>query len=95
MAKAEFIRARVDDTLKADTEALFSRLGLTMTEAITLFLRQCDMQQGLPFAVKIPNATTEAAMRECEEMLASGNYTAYSSAREMHEAILAEGDDDV
>ena len=95
MAKAEFIRARVDENLKANTEILFSRLGLTMTEAITLFLTQCEMQQGLPFAVKIPNAATEAAMRECEEMLASGSYTTYNSAREMHDAILAEGDTDV
>jgi hypothetical protein len=40
------------------------------------------------------NAETEAAIRECEEMLASGNFVTYGSAREMHEAILAEDDAD-
>ena len=54
MPKAEFVRARVDDTLKADTEVLFSRLGISMSDAITLFLTQCKLQQGLPFEVRIP-----------------------------------------
>jgi DNA-damage-inducible protein J len=54
MPKAEFIRARVDETLKANTELLFARLGLNMTDAITLFLTQCELRQGLPFDVKIP-----------------------------------------
>ena len=39
-----------------------------------------------------PNAETEEAMRECEEMLASGNYKRYSSTKEMFADIL-EGDD--
>jgi len=55
MVKAEFIRARVEETLKANTEVLFSRLGLTMTEAITIFLTQCELHQGLPFEVRIPS----------------------------------------
>ena len=55
MAKAEFIRARVDETLKISTEVIFTRLGLTMTEAITLFLTQCELHQGLPFEVRIPS----------------------------------------
>ena len=55
MPKTEFIRARVDEELKKKTEVLFTRLGLTMTEAITLFLIQCDMRNGLPFEVRIPS----------------------------------------
>ncbi|MCL2087178.1 MAG: hypothetical protein FWH05_06255 [Oscillospiraceae bacterium] len=43
--------------------------------------------------VKTPNAATEAAMRECDEMLANGNYTTYNNAKELHAAILAEDDD--
>ena len=55
MPKTEFIRARIDEELKEKTEILFTRLALTMTEAITLFLIQCDMQQGLPFEIRIPS----------------------------------------
>ena len=64
MPKTEFIRARVDEKLKAKTELLFSRLGLSMTEAITLFLTQCELRQGLPFEVKIPNEETRRALDE-------------------------------
>ena len=64
MAKSEFIRARVDESLKASTDALFSRLGLTMTDAITLFLKQCELRQGLPFEIRIPNVETQQALDE-------------------------------
>ena len=64
MAKTEFIRARVDETLKLNSERLFEKLGLTMTQAITLFLTQCEVHQGLPFEVKIPNTETKLALDE-------------------------------
>lgn len=63
-----------------------------------MFLRQSLLERGLPFELKLPrniNAETEAAIQECEEMLASGNFKTYGSAREMHEAIMAEDDSDV
>ena len=62
MAKTEFVRARVDEDLKKSIEQLFDRLGLTMTEAITLFFKQCELNNGLPFEVKIPNAVTLKAI---------------------------------
>ena len=68
MAKTAFIRARVDDSLKAETESIFTDLGLTMTQAITLFLRQCEINRGLPFEVRLPNKETVAAMKEAEEI---------------------------
>jgi DNA-damage-inducible protein J len=80
MAKSEFIRARVDEVLKMNTEVLFSRLGLTMTEAITLFLTQCELRQGLPFEVKIPNVETQKALDEAH---AGVNMTSYADSEEM------------
>ena len=64
MAKTEMIRARVEPGLKRQTEQVFSKLGLSATEAITLFYRQVTLHQGLPFAVKVPNAETVAALRQ-------------------------------
>ena len=64
MAKTEMIRARVEPELKRQTEQVFSKLGLSATEAITLFYRQVTLHQGLPFAVKVPNAETIAALRQ-------------------------------
>ena len=64
MSKTEFIRARVDENLKINIEKLFDSLGLTMTEAITLFLKQCELNQGLPFEIKVPNAITVQAIED-------------------------------
>ncbi len=66
MAKTEMIRARVEPELKHEAEELFKRLGLSATEAITLFYKQVTMNQGLPFEVKIPNAATNEALRQAE-----------------------------
>ena len=97
MAKTASLNIRIDPETKASAEELYRDFGITITDAVNMFLRQSLMVGGLPFELRQPrlNAETEAAIRECEEMLASGNYTAYSSAREMHEAIFAEDDDDV
>ncbi len=64
MPKTEMIRARVAPELKVQAEAVFGALGLTPTEAITLFYRQVTLHHGLPFPVRIPNATTQAAIRD-------------------------------
>ena len=64
MVKTEMIRARVEPGLKREAEELFSTLGLSATEAITLFYRQVTMYRGLPFDVRVPNAETIEAMRQ-------------------------------
>ena len=63
-AKTEMIRARVEPELKSQAEEVFSELGLSATEAITLFYAQVTLHQGLPFAVRIPNAETIEALRQ-------------------------------
>ena len=67
MAKTETIRARVDPELKRQAEDLFSELGLSVTEAITLFYKQVTAHHGLPFAVKIPNAESIEALKQAND----------------------------
>lgn len=66
MAKTETIRARMEPEVKHSAEEIFSTLGLSVTEAITLFYRQVTLCQGLPFSVKIPNAETREAIRQAQ-----------------------------
>lgn len=66
MAKTATVRARVEPLLKAKAEVLIRRLGLSPTEAITLFYQQIVRQRAVPFAVAMPNATSRRAMREAE-----------------------------
>jgi DNA-damage-inducible protein J len=58
MSKSAMVRARVEPKLKHDVESLFEQLGLSATQAITLFYRQVALRGGLPFDVVVPNATT-------------------------------------
>lgn len=58
MAKTSTISARIDPNTKKQAERVFRKLGLTSSQAITLFYKQVELQQGLPFIVKIPNALT-------------------------------------
>ena len=58
MSRTATVRARVEPSLKSEVEAVLDTLGLTTTEAITIFYKQIQLQRGLPFAVAVPNETT-------------------------------------
>lgn len=80
MSKTAVITARIEPELKESVEQVFTQLGLSTTQAITLFLRQVELQQGLPFNLKLPNATTQAALREAQERR---NLTTYTDANDL------------
>jgi len=86
MAKTEMIRARVEPGVKQDAEAVFSTLGLSPTEAITLFYKQVALQHGLPFEVRVPNAETLEAMRQAKDKNSLQRY-------ESLDDLMAEFDD--
>lgn len=61
---------RIDKTLKEQAENLFSELGMNMTTAFTIFVRQSLRQGKIPFEISLarPNAETLAALKEIEDM---------------------------
>jgi DNA-damage-inducible protein J len=67
VAKTVMITTRVDPDLKADAEKVLSKMGISTTEAINIFLSQVRLRKGLPFDVIIPNKTTLKAMKDPEE----------------------------
>ena len=67
MAKVDFIRARVEPVTKQKAEAIFKKLGLSISEAVNMFYNQVILNRGLPFEVKIPNELTLRVMKETEE----------------------------
>lgn len=62
MSKTKMITARVDPKLKRETEKILKDLGLTTTQAITLFFNQINLRKALPFALAIPNTETAQAI---------------------------------
>ena len=56
------IHVRVDQELKTKVSVTLSRMGLSMSDAVRLLLTRIEADQALPFDVRVPNATTLAAM---------------------------------
>ena len=67
MSKSAMLRARLEPELKNHAEAIFHRLGLNATQAITMFYRQVEMRKGLPFNVAVPSATTLRTLEATDE----------------------------
>ena len=63
----DIVRARIDAKTKRQSEKMLASMGLTMSEAIRLFLVQTVRQRGLPFAVVAPNAETRKAIHDSRE----------------------------
>ena len=90
MAKSASISMRVNPQIKAEAESIYGSLGMTLTEAINIFLYKSILEGGLPFDVRQPryNSETETAMREARDILA-GEVAAesYDSASSMFAAL--------
>jgi len=66
MALNATVRARVDEQLKYEVEEILKQIGLSTSQAITLFMNRIRYEKGIPFELKIPNATTIQAIEEAE-----------------------------
>ncbi len=80
MAKSAVISARIDPQIKREAEEIFHELGLTATQAITLFYRQVGLERGLPFALRLPNEETAIAL---EEARLRDNLVEYNSLEDL------------
>jgi DNA-damage-inducible protein J len=67
MAKEAMVRARVAADLKEKAEKVLAQLGLSTSQAITLFLKQVELRRGLPFQVELPNEQTEKTFRDTDK----------------------------
>jgi len=67
MAKTAMINARIEPELKQKVEVIFDELGLTTTEAVTLFFKRVENYRGLPFEVRLPNARTRQAIEQARK----------------------------
>ncbi|RLA55584.1 MAG: type II toxin-antitoxin system antitoxin, RelB/DinJ family [Gammaproteobacteria bacterium] len=62
--KTAIINARVRPELKGDVEQILSKLGISTTQAITMFFEQIKINRGIPFALQLPNDETVEAMQD-------------------------------
>lgn len=79
------ISIRMDTALKEKAEALFSELGMNISTAFNIFVRQALREGGLPFEVtiKTPNAETISAMLETERIATDSSEKGYRDMDEL------------
>ncbi len=61
------IRVRMDSETKRKASAALDKMGLSLSDAVRLFLVRVGEEERIPFDVEIPNAETRMAMKELEE----------------------------
>jgi DNA-damage-inducible protein J len=65
------LHVRVDDETKAQATEALAAMGMSVSDAVRLFLRRVVVDQTFPLELKVPNAETLAAMEESRAMMAA------------------------
>jgi len=65
--KTATVRARIDEKVKEDVEHVLQKLGLTVSEAIGLFMAQIRLRRGIPFDITIPNKETLKVFKDTDQ----------------------------
>ena len=86
MAAADVVRARIDSDLKKEASAVLAEMGLSVSDAIRLMLVRVASDKNLPFDIRVPNATTQAAMRDALE----GRVERFDSVADLMDALNAD-----
>lgn len=84
MAKTETLHIRVNENVKANAEETLAMLGISISEAVNMFLCQVNLTGGIPFEVKVPaperiivknKEDLYKKLEEAENEIKSGNYS--------------------
>ena len=80
---------RIDSDIKQEASVLFGYLGLDMSSAVNLFLHQCVLRGGLPFAVELPdyNQKVLEAMSEAKRISRDPDIRGYDSMEDLKAAL--------
>ena len=85
MAGSTNISIRMDSDVKAQADALFGELGMNMTTAFNIFVRQALREGRIPFDISLnqPNRETVAAMLEAERIARDPSVKGYTDMDEL------------
>ena len=83
MSKTATLTIRLDPALKETTEKLLSDIGLTPSQAITLFYRQINFQRGLPFEVKLPLEPNQETLQAMDDLKRRRNTKTFQNVKDL------------
>ena len=87
--KSTNLNIRTDKEIKIAAERIFEELGLNMTTAVNIFLRQTIRENGIPFELKlnVPNDVTATAIEEGRKLAYDKTATGYTSMNDLKAAL--------
>ena len=81
---------RVNDDIKKESTPILNDLGISLSEAINMFLHQIKLNNGIPFKLKYPTFSDEMeeALKEADEIMKNPDaYPSYNNVEELMEAL--------
>lgn len=67
MAANEFVRARIDASLKEEAALVLAEMGLTVSDVVRIVLTKVAKEKALPFEMRVPNKLTKATLTKSEK----------------------------
>ena len=90
MATTTMVHVRVDEQVKAQATETLAAMGLSVSDAVRVFLMRVVAEQQMPFALKAPNAETRVAMAEADE-IARTRHARFGTAAELFDDLEKNG----
>jgi DNA-damage-inducible protein J len=69
MSGTVLVRVRIDEKVKTEASEALARFGLTLSDIVRMTLTRVVKERAVPAGLKVPNAETQAAMRESRELM--------------------------
>ena len=85
-AHTSMLHVRIDDETKAQATQTLAAMGLSVSDAVRLFLHRVVVDQAFPLELKVPNAETRKAMAEADEIV-STRHARFSTAAELFDDL--------
>jgi len=86
MGATTMIHVRLDEQVKEEASAALEAMGLSVSDAVRALLVRVAAEKAMPFALRVPNATTRAAMAEADELARAGR-ARFANVADMLESL--------
>lgn len=86
MATTAMVHVRVDEQIKAQATETLAAMGLSISDAVRVFLMRVVADKQMPFELKAPNVETRAAMSEADE-IARAHHARFATATELFDDL--------
>jgi DNA-damage-inducible protein J len=90
MTTTTMVHVRLDLDVKAQATEALSAMGLSVSDAVRVFLTRVAADKQIPFDLKVPNAQTKAAMQESRKLM-KARQERFASAEALFDDIEKNG----